>query len=499
MKRSLALILASLLLVSAAVSCSDNGKNSETEPETTSTNSSETAGEVTEPDAEAETEEETDNNIRSWEGLTFGGAEINIVGRTEAIYAIDFFAEEYTGEAINDAVYSRNAKVEDDLEIMLIYENGSSDYNTFHSTVQNSVSAGDGAYDIVSSYAYYGASMSLENLFTNLHELPNVELSNTWYNQSFVNDMTINGCLDFIIGDLTLTATDRMFITFLNKDLAANYIPDTNLYDVVYEGKWTIDYLSEIVSSIYEDTDGNGKKTPADTYGFAFNTGSVPTDGFITSLGINVASRDAEGNLVITLFDDNANTAFEKLTELVRNNEGTALNMDQVNMFIENRAMLMMECANLAKYRLRDFDSDYGILPLPKLTEAQEKYLTTSQDAYNLVAVTTTCKNFEATGAALEYLSALSQSDVYPTYFETTFQKQYMRSEEDSVMFDYIRDGLTFNVGVVYSNSIANPAHLFRNCISDNTSYATAYKKSSKIYSKSLDKFLDLYAEKAGE
>ena len=145
MKRYFALILAALLLMPTIVSCSQNGseetKGADTTADTTAT-----------ADSEVETEEETDDgNIRSWEGLTFDGAEINIVGRTEATYAIDFYAEEITGEAVNDAVYNRNSKVDNDLAVQLNYINGSDDYNTFFTNVRNSVSAADGAYDIVSS------------------------------------------------------------------------------------------------------------------------------------------------------------------------------------------------------------------------------------------------------------------------------------------------------------------------------------------------------------
>ena len=185
MKRYFALILAALLLMPTIVSCSQNGSE-ETKGAETTADTAATA------DSEVETEDETDDgNIRSWEGLTFDGAEINIVGRTEATYAIDFYAEEITGEAVNDAVYNRNSKVDNDLAVQLNYINGSDDYNTFFTSVRNSVSAADGAYDIVSSYAYFAAPLSLEKLFTNLHTVPNLTLTNSWYNQSFVNDMTV--------------------------------------------------------------------------------------------------------------------------------------------------------------------------------------------------------------------------------------------------------------------------------------------------------------------
>ena len=101
MKRYFALILAALLLMPTIVSCSQNGSE-ETKGAETTADTAATA------DSEAETD---DGNIRSWEGLTFDGAEINIVGRTEATYAIDFYAEEITGEAVNDAVSTETQRL----------------------------------------------------------------------------------------------------------------------------------------------------------------------------------------------------------------------------------------------------------------------------------------------------------------------------------------------------------------------------------------------------
>lgn len=52
-------------------------------------------------------------------------------------------------------------------------------------------------------------------------------------------------------------------------------------------------------------------------------------------------------------------------------------------------------------------------------------------------------------------------------------------------------DGLEFNFGVVYSSAIGNPAWFFRDCVSGRKNLASAYKTQAKVYSKSLDKFLE--------
>lgn len=491
MKKTFSLILAALLLASSFASCSEkqNDGAEDTSAAADTTDTSATADE-TEPE-----EVETDSNVRLWEGKTFDGYTVHILGRQDATYSIDFEAEEITGEIVNDAVYNRNLKVEDDLEVTLEYVPHGGSHTQFLQDVRNSVTASDGAYDIVSSYAYYGSSLVQNNVLYNLHDIPNLTLTNSWFNQSFVSEMTVFDQLYFVVGDLTLTATDRMFMFFYNKELANNWFPEVDLYDLVYEGGWTMDYMNNLILDIYTDENGNGKRDGFDTYGFAFNTGSVPTDGFISSLRVRVAMKDEAGVPQITVYNDHVQSAYEKMIDLTYNNPGTGMGFGAMNMFKQELAVFASDCANVAKYSLRDFEPDYGILPLPKYDENQDGYYTTSQDAYNLVSVPMTCMNFEAVGAVLDYLSCLSAEIVYPAYFENNFQKQYMRSEQDSIMFDFIRSGLEFNFGIVYSNCIGNPGWFFRDCVNGNKPMASAFKTQQKIYNKSITKFVEMLGE----
>ena len=489
MKKTLSLILAALLLASSFISCSEKQNDG---GETGS--AAGTADTAASADETAPEEVKTDSNVRLWEGKTFNGYGVNILGRQSTTYSIDFEAEELTGEIVNDAVYNRNIKVEDELDIALEYIPSNASELGFNQDVVNSVRAADGAYDLVSSYAYFGVSMAQENVLDNLHAVPNLTLTNSWFNQSFVNEMTLFDQLYFVVGDLTLTATDRMMITFFNKELAGNYYTGTDFYNLVYEGGWTIDYFNQLIGETWTDENGNGRRDGFDTYGFAVNTGSVPTDGLMSALRVRVAIKNEEGVPEITVYNDHTNNAFEKLRKLYYNTTGTGLNMDMGGKFVNETAIFLMACANFA-ISLRDFEPDYGVLPLPKYDEAQDGYYTTSQDAYNIVSIPTTCQNFEAVGATLDYLSCLSQESVYPAYFENNFQKQYMRSEQDSVMFDYIREGLEFNIGVVYSNCVGNPQWIYRDTLTQNGSLTSSYRGMAKVYTRSLEKFLSLMQE----
>ncbi|MBQ2724123.1 MAG: hypothetical protein IJF78_00265, partial [Clostridia bacterium] len=103
MKKTLSLILAALLLASSFVSCSE--KQNDGADETTP--AADTADTAASADETVPEEVETDSNVRTWEGKTFDGYGVNILGRQSTTYSIDFEAEEITGEIVNDAVYNR--------------------------------------------------------------------------------------------------------------------------------------------------------------------------------------------------------------------------------------------------------------------------------------------------------------------------------------------------------------------------------------------------------
>lgn len=94
-----------------------------------------------EPDAS----EETDLGNHLWEGQTFDGYTVNILGRNVDWVAIYFRADELTGELVNDAVYKRNLQVENDLAVSLVYNGIYDEFAQLHDALKRSVADADGA------------------------------------------------------------------------------------------------------------------------------------------------------------------------------------------------------------------------------------------------------------------------------------------------------------------------------------------------------------------
>ena len=68
------------------------------------------------------------------------------------------------------------------------------------------------------------------------------------------------------VGDLALSSLTGTYCYFYDKTDAETYKLE-NLYDVVWEGRWTLDYLMNVTKDIYEDLNGNGERDSDDYYG----------------------------------------------------------------------------------------------------------------------------------------------------------------------------------------------------------------------------------------
>ncbi|MBQ2709869.1 MAG: lipoprotein, partial [Clostridia bacterium] len=130
MKRSLSLILAALLLAGCG------GTSAPAADDTTAADASgDTTAAVTEVDLMAD--------LPTGD---FGGYEFNILGLADEssyIY-VQMVSEEMNGDLINDTVFTRNQRVEEALNVEIVYTGNSAPTKT----AQTSILAGNDEYDI---------------------------------------------------------------------------------------------------------------------------------------------------------------------------------------------------------------------------------------------------------------------------------------------------------------------------------------------------------------
>jgi hypothetical protein len=120
-------------------------------------------------------------------------------------------------------------------------------------------------------------------------------------------------------------------------------------------------------------------------------------------------------------------------------------------MFQENRSLFLLAQITFI-HRTRTMESDFGILPSPKLDETQATYYTSINPlSSNSIAVPITTRDKEKTSAVLEALAAESKYTLMPAYYDITITNKMIRDEESAEMLDLILSTRVFDLGFIFN------------------------------------------------
>jgi len=490
MKKTGALLLALLMLLSSLASCSDTG-------------SGDPAKETGSAAAENAGAEETEGNSRksipdNLPEISFGGREFRAAQQITNKY--EFFSEEITGENANDAVYNRNLKIESRFEVSI----QSVDYDSLGaitSDVEKLVASGTDAYEVASHCAWKSSVPIRAGVYRNWNEVTHVDFTQPWWNQLANEQNTINGILYTATGDINISSLLNTYAMFFNIDLAANYgITPEMLYNLVYEGKWTIDKMIETTSAIYEDTNGDGLRDNMDKYGYAAWPG-ISADAWLAAFDQPITGKDENGFPTIAFMTDKTISAIEKISNYYYNTEGAYADMDtaeyEVTMFVNNQVVMVPSIFNDAFNSYRLMDSAYGIIPYPKWDEAQERYLTNARDQYTVLGIPgfKADEDLEFIGIITEALAAESYRSVFPEYYDIALKGKYSVDQDTANMVDLVLSGRNFDFAFLFGDSeFQNIPYMFRNMLNGRkTDVASEYAKIKKAVGKSVKKLADYY------
>ncbi len=282
-----------LCLFALVVSC---GEKQPTQKETKESDSSL----VTTTDAETEAVIE-EKNVRGSDiasalptDLDFGGASVTLLSRSEDRYLHEFEAAE-DGEVVNDAIIKRNRNVSETLNIdfHVISRDGQwGEHTNFMKSVSADIMADSKEYDVISFYAYCNSVMASESLLMNLYDLKYIDFEKPWYHQMYIDSATVYEKLYAITGDINLTSISMLDAVYFNKNKLNEYYPDINIYEMVLDGKWTMDAALGLTKDVYMDIDGDGKESEGDFYGFDIN-GAL--DLWPVGMGLRYTKRTEDG------------------------------------------------------------------------------------------------------------------------------------------------------------------------------------------------------------
>ena len=486
----LSLVLAILMLVSALVAC-----GGETETKETETKKPENNTETTEIGGTAYVEDDIPDDLR------FDGETVTFFTRDDNetwLYEMD--VDTLMDDTLYDAIYYRNLAVEEQLGITIttIHQKGSGNNATsWNDAYRTAVNTKSGDFDAAAMYTSQSSVLAVEGLFYNVIDFPYISLEKPWWNQTMREELTLFNTLYYLAGDITISEISCGEAMFYNKDLMDRYFPglSTEIYDVVEDQKWTIDYMYDLVAQVHEDVDGTGTVSDGDVVGFHdgefASTGEAQRDAWIAACGINITEM-VGGMPEYTFYSSRTVNAFEKLKRLHSQNPGTLCKSETTYTKFVNGNVLF----DIARLRngqeFRIMENRYGVLPLPMYEENQDGgYHTVVWNGASITSIPSSLLSSrkELVGATLELMAAESYRQVRPAYCEVALKTKYSEDLQDSAMYDLIIDSFQFSFGFVYSTkSLGGIGSLFRDLSID---IAQKWDENDAVYQEKLNDLID--------
>ena len=443
-KRKTSAALALMISAQILASCGSEGA-----PETTTSGNADTSDEAME-------------NVTTTAEIPDDLPEKNYDGKTFTVLTYDYIKDDYVtdgenGEVVNDSIYHRDQTVSERFGVNIAY-NAENDFNGAASEIKKSVMSGDDAYQLVAHHVISMSTIATDGLFMNWYDVPYIDFSKPWWAKSTTEDLTYGGDKATIaIGDYALSALSGTYCFFYDKKIAEDYHLE-DLYKVVNDGRWTLDYLKNTVKNMYTDLNGNGEKDSYDFYGLTQSLGS-PLETYFYSFGGKVFNQDKDGIPTLVYKSERTADIISEVYDLCYETDGVTTEREQYSdnvheiaarSFRDELTAFASGTLHMTELYFRDKKNEYGILPYPKLDETQKEYKTMVDGYHAVLAVPKTVQDTEFVGIITEALNAESRRQVFPAYYEVALKKKYTYDDESVKLLDEIVDSRVFDFGYVY-------------------------------------------------
>ncbi len=459
MKKIIAFLLAAMMLTAMLAAC-------DKEPPAV-TGTSDVGGETT-----TEVGEDMPNIPAPGEVDIAGDFNILVAGNySRNNYAgNDFAYDGDMGEAnsVDLAVYKRNEKLKEDYGVETVVDfqvkfNSSNGGGTGFNKIYTAYMAGEGTYDAAMVGTYDVATLAYQGYIHDLHDVPNIDLTKSYWDRRANEDLSVLGKMYYTSGDISVTNHMVTHAILFNKDMVDEYGLE-NPYELVEDNEWTMEKFGELVKKVGEDVNQDGVYNEKDRYGLL--TWNDPMVAVLASSGEKIASVNDKGEIELTFYNERVLDLYDKFEAIVFDQQhaynyqydhstGAATpsavwNTNRDAVFTENRAVFYFNTLATVE-RHRDSEIDFGVLPYPKLDAAQENYgHQVSAFHGQFVCVPESAPDHSRTGLILEYLAYQGKQILTPAYYEQTLVGKSVRDEDSVAMLDIILASRVYDIGAYY-------------------------------------------------
>ena len=447
--------------------------------------------------------------------LNWEGEQIHILHWTDAEHP-EFEEESISGDNVRDAIFERNNNVTDRLNIEIQWYGQLGNVNNITNFVRHVTAQYENntqMYDLIVAYSRTVGMCAINGFLYNLATITEnnyMDLSKPWWPPQLVETVNFGDDYYFISGDMSTNVLYMMRCIYYNKDLFERYQIESP-YQMVYDGKWTLDKMIAITSDRFEELDGNNQPTDGDMYGFV--SCDYMCNSFLPACNLRcIDDNPGEGD-VLMISPDYGSSKMVKLvnkmgnwmaTDSVRVHwadvESQATRDNVTDAFKNGRSLLALHpAAEAATYSaLENFS--FGIMPTPKYDERQVNYYTGMGNRYSLYSIFVDFRDREGMtrDEQLSMFTSIMEcwaSEGYrlttPEIFEVNMQLKYSEGQDETNMFEYIRSGITFELGQIFDMYCSTITERPMKAACAHASWSSQYAAYKNTMSKQLAQICD--------
>ncbi len=511
--RILSLVLVLVMMVSTLAACGGNKNPVETKKPTGDNNN--------------------DTFAEKWNDVNFGGTEVIMqlnawhpesVVSAGASNSIKYVKgpDDYTTDAVQNAVFDRNNRVTNKLGINIEYKEDTYSSTAAINTIENFVLADlDDSPDIahVPSYSMLRAGIKglLYNALTDEEEnYFDFTEENNWY-VDFMYENTLDESKIFMLaGDYFIDLLRCSYGAFVNMDMYEElYASDggmETLYQIIRDGDWTYDEFMNRADPAYVDRGSIGVIDKEDSFGAYAGAWWYYRTLFSTS-GLDIFEETDDGKIAYVEDISEIHTFVEKLMDMILNHD-SFLNphvytngigeWEVTKVFTLGNTLFALDqfILNLEGTTIRSMDQRVGVIPYPKYTKDGE-YGALISDNGNLGGILYNSDKFTESSALLQMLceeSNKGKGSVLYEYYDVTLKYKYSADPGQIEMLETIRDGLCSPKSFLLDNYFARTAgvstygDLISRCVQDRTNkFASTWASQVGAAQQVLDDTYKIY------
>lgn len=407
-----------------------------------------TADEIVIPDEKVYDDRTTELVRKKYAGYDYDGGDISIICPSQgSLYygyisdeANEIWYEEDSAEVQQHSVFTRNVLTEDFLNVKIKPTWGGDVYDLYDRAKIIAMSGLDD-FDLMLTQYFRGLLSGTMGYFRNIYDIALLDLDAYWWDQGFIDNYTFeHNKLFGVTGDAVILDDLAFKVMFYNSAMIENYGLDDPTV-LVENGTWTLDAMVDMAAAVTSDTDGNSIMDSNDTWGILDNDGVLIINLF-DGCGVHIADKDENDVPYLATENEVFVNTVQYIFEHVQRSGYvcTGKEGDNVDILKDDRG-LFMEGSLCMLFDLRDMESDFGLLPLPKLNLEQKNYSSViGPGILTAFSVPVTVVDTEKVGVFLNVYGGFSTDTVDRTLNEVILGAKLIRNKRTVDMLNYALD-----------------------------------------------------------